>query len=303
MLIRRLYLALVALAGLLALIEAIAFRFQGRRYNWWAWAGSVLLYAGQFGSMFLFSYWWAPLIGFLRFKYPFHPPEHIHTVGGALALFLCFEFIQYWMHRCDHYCRWMWATHSVHHSAKSLVIDVSYRQGWTEAISGIWFFWMPLDWLGFHPDDITVMFILNGMYDMFLHTELVGKLGPLEWIFNTPSHHRVHHAMAERYLNRNFGGCLIIWDRLFGTFAAEAPEEPCVYGIVGRKYVSNVLILPFREWFYLFRDVFRARGSWTEMWLCAFGSPGRVSVAPTVRPKGWKSRVLHQKKRAGSLAA
>lgn len=140
------------------------------------------------------------------------------------ALFLATEFLYYWQHRAAHRIRWMWATHAVHHSPTRMNLTAAVRLGWTGVISGNFLFFLPLAWLGFHPVAIVGMLGANLVYQFFIHTELAPRLGPLEWVLNTPAHHRVHHASNASCLDRNYGGVLIVFDRLFGTFA-EAPEH------------------------------------------------------------------------------
>jgi sterol desaturase/sphingolipid hydroxylase (fatty acid hydroxylase superfamily) len=148
-----------------------------------------------------------------------------------LLLFLGIEFFYYWHHRFSHEIRWLWATHAVHHSARHFNLSAAYRLGWTGWLSGNFLFFMPLCWLGFHPIAIAVGLGFNLIYQFWIHTELIPKLGWLEWVLNTPSHHRVHHASNPEYIDRNYGGVLIIFDRLFGTFTAEQPDRQPTYGL------------------------------------------------------------------------
>jgi sterol desaturase/sphingolipid hydroxylase (fatty acid hydroxylase superfamily) len=200
-----------------------------------------------------------------------------NTAWGLMLLFLAEEFAYYWMHRCGHQIRWMWASHIVHHSPEHIHFASAVRTGVTEFLSGNWLFYLPLYLLGFNPFAVTAMLSINLFYQFWLHTDLVGRLGPLEWVFNTPSHHRVHHASNAEYLDRNYGGILIIWDRLFGTFAQEQPHAPITYGLVHPIGSRNPLKIAFHEWRAMARDAVRAR-SWRERLSQLFGRP-RASLA------------------------
>jgi sterol desaturase/sphingolipid hydroxylase (fatty acid hydroxylase superfamily) len=190
-----------------------------------------------------------------------------------VALFFAVEFAYYWLHRMSHEIRWMWAQHSVHHSARQITLSVAYRLGWTNIVAGPWLFLVPVCWLGFDPLSVALMFAANLLYQFWLHTEAVPKLGVLEKVFNTPSHHRVHHAVNPEYLDRNYGGVLIIWDRLFGTFAAEEDGKARDYGLVKQIDTLNPVKVVFSEWMALWRDLRSAR-SLREAAGYAFGRPG-----------------------------
>jgi sterol desaturase/sphingolipid hydroxylase (fatty acid hydroxylase superfamily) len=189
---------------------------------------------------------------------PVHWPLHDWRVWAVG--FFGVEFAYYWFHRASHRVAWLWANHSVHHSAEQLTLLSSLRLGWTNALSGGWLFYAPLVYAGFDPRMVASLLAFNLRYQFFLHTEAVGKLGPLEWIFNTPAHHRVHHASNAPYLDRNYGGVLIIFDRLFGTLAVERPDEPLQYGLAHRVSSRNPVSLAFGEWSRLFRAMRSARG-------------------------------------------
>ena len=178
---------------------------------------------------------------------------------GLLLLFLGTELTYYWMHRASHEVRWLWASHVVHHTPEHIHLASAFRLGATELFSGGWLFHLPLYWLGFNPLAVSGMLSVNLFYQFWLHTDLIGRLGPLEWIFNTPSHHRVHHASNPEYVDRNYGGILIVWDRLFGTFAQEESHTPITYGLVHPIGSSNPLKILFHEWIAMGRDFVRAR--------------------------------------------
>jgi sterol desaturase/sphingolipid hydroxylase (fatty acid hydroxylase superfamily) len=196
----------------------------------------------------------------------------LNTAWGIALLFLGTEFTYYWSHRAGHQVRWMWASHAVHHTPEQIHFASAYRLGPTEVLSGGWVFHLPLFALGFHPLAVGGMMGLNLFYQFWLHTDIVGRLGPLEWVFNTPSHHRVHHASNPEYLDRNYGGVLIIWDRLFGTFAAEQARTPIRYGLVHPVGSYNPIRIALHEWGAMVADVRRAR-SWRERLRQLFGRP------------------------------
>jgi len=193
-------------------------------------------------------YWWI-------YQYRlFNLPTSIWTIA---ALFVAQDFLYYFFHRASHRVRWMWASHVTHHSSERLNLSTAFRQSLTYPISGMWVFWLPLAWLGFAPKHIIAVVAINLGFQFFVHTEAVRRLGWLEHVFNTPSHHRVHHARNAKYIDRNFAGVLIIWDKLFGSFVAEDPAVPCEYGIVQPVRSHNPLVLTFHEWIAMFRDAAR----------------------------------------------
>ena len=174
------------------------------------------------------------------------------------ALFIGVEFFYYWFHRASHRVRWLWATHAVHHSATHFNLSAAIRLGWTGTISGAFVFFLPLALIGFHPVAIGLMIGLGLIYQFFLHTALPVSLGPLEWMLNTPMHHRVHHAANENCLDKNYGSVLIIFDRLFGTFATAPSDEPLKFGVKGREPSNNPLRIALSEWGHLWHDVRKA---------------------------------------------
>jgi len=191
---------------------------------------------------------------------------------GWLGVFLGVELLYYWQHRASHRIRWFWATHSVHHSSTRMNLTAAIRLGWTGGFSGHGLFMLPLALLGFHPLMILAALGLNLLYQFFIHTELAPRLGPLEWVLNTPAHHRVHHASNPACLDRNFGGVLIVFDRLFGTFAEAPRGEALHYGLAGRAASLNPLRIALGEWLAMGRDAWRARG-WRARWRALFGTP------------------------------
>lgn len=205
------------------------------------------------------------------------------TPLSIVALFLASEFVYYWHHRASHRIRWMWATHAVHHSATKLNLTAAIRLGWTGNISGNFLFFLPLAWIGFHPFAIVAVFGVNLLYQFFIHTELAPRLGPLEWILNTPAHHRVHHASNDACLDKNYGGVLIMFDRLFGSFAAAPADEKLRYGLVGVEPSLNPLKIALGEWLAMIDDLRRAE-SWRERIAALFAPPGHLGKRGKPRP-------------------
>jgi len=192
---------------------------------------------------------------------------------------LCFlgvDFLYYWFHRLSHEIGAFWAAHSVHHQSEEYNLSVALRQG---AFQGFisWVFYLPLAVIGFAPATFITCSALNTLYQFWIHTRLIGKLGPLEWVLNTPSHHRVHHGRNPRYIDRNHAGSLIIWDRMFGTFVAET-DEP-VYGVVKPLQSTNPLWANFAGWADLWSVAKRAR---------AFGD----RLRPFIAAPGWRPAEL-----------
>jgi sterol desaturase/sphingolipid hydroxylase (fatty acid hydroxylase superfamily) len=185
-------------------------------------------------------------------------------------LFFADDLSYYVMHRTSHECRFFWASHVVHHSSQRFNLATALRQTWTGSFfTFIFWLWLPL--VGFAPIMVMTMQAISLLYQFWVHTELVRNMGPLEWIFNTPSHHRVHHASNGRYLDRNHAGMLIIWDRIFGSFEQE--RERCVYGLTRNLNSYNPVRIAFHEWLDIWRDVKAAR-DWRSRWMYAFGPPG-----------------------------
>lgn len=190
--------------------------------------------------------------------------------------FFADEFSYYWFHRTSHECRLWWASHVVHHSSQRYNLGTALRQTWTGSLySFVFWMWMPL--IGFPPIMILTMQAISLLYQFWIHTELVKDMGPLEAVLNTPSHHRVHHASDSQYLDTNHGGTLIIWDRLFGTFAKE--DQHPTYGLTKNINTYNPFRIAFHEWADMARDL-AAASSWSERWYSVFGRPGRKFERP-----------------------
>jgi sterol desaturase/sphingolipid hydroxylase (fatty acid hydroxylase superfamily) len=196
--------------------------------------------------------------------------HRIHTVAidSALLVLLLFvgqEFCYYWYHRASHRMRFFWASHAVHHSPNQLTLSSAFRLGWTTKLAGPALVFTPLVWLGVSPEVVMTTLMFNLLYQFWLHNTWMPKLGWLEYVFNTPSAHRVHHASNLDYLDANYGGVLIVFDRLFGTYVEERAEEPCRYGLVTPTRTRNPFVVELEHWATLIRDVAKAQNVWTAL--------------------------------------
>jgi sterol desaturase/sphingolipid hydroxylase (fatty acid hydroxylase superfamily) len=240
-----------------ALIAAEMWWSQRRRqqaYDWREMLANLAIFAGlQFSQRALRGYQqgWIHLISLIALP---RLPENGWTFFAAFWLT---DFVYYWQHRVMHEVKFFWAFHVVHHSGMRYNLTTSYRLNWLGGLIGV-FFYLPLIWLGFAPRQIFGSLALNLFFQFFLHTEAIGRLPWLEGWLNTPSAHRVHHAMNERYLDKNYGGVLLVWDRLFGTYEPET-EAPR-YGITTGFVSYNPLTLVFHGFADLARGRMQHRG-------------------------------------------
>jgi sterol desaturase/sphingolipid hydroxylase (fatty acid hydroxylase superfamily) len=209
--------------------------------------GNVVLNLGMKGVQLAILSWFA---GFA----PWHldPTDWKVWVAGVVAV----DFAYYWFHRLHHDVRILWAAHVNHHSSEYFNLSTALRQSWTTPFTGLPFYW-PLALLGFDPGLILSLEALNTLYQYWIHTELIDRIGPLEYVFNTASHHRVHHGTNVEYLDRNHAGMFIVWDKLFGTFEPE--ETPVAYGLTTNIRTFNPVKIAFHEYVSIWRDVRRAK--------------------------------------------
>ena len=251
----------------------------------WGWGG---------GGLVFFA------LGWLRPAFEFAPAGMAYW----FALFVVEDFFYYVLHFADHHCRFFWATHVTHHSSQFFNLSTGFRPSVFQPMYRMLFF-APIAWLGFQPIDILVMYAATQIFGTFVHNEACGKLGPLEWIFVTPSHHRVHHASNPKYLDKNMGMALIVWDRLFGTFVEEDPNEPVRYGLTKPLDSRGPVNIVLHEWKSIWRDLrgnarnWRGSGSVT----CSRGRVGgrrrgvrRLHRRPRLSPRtGYthKEKILH----------
>lgn len=180
----------------------------------------------------------------------------------------------YWLHRAGHRVRWFWASHVNHHSSQHYNLSTALRQTWTGFLALSFAYRLPLAAIGFEPAMVLTCAGLNLVYQFWIHTEAIGRMPRwFEAVFNTPAHHRVHHATNPAYLDRNYAGALIIWDRMFGTFAPEVAGETIRYGIVRQLGTFSILHAAFHEWVAMARDLASA--------------PWRAKLSYLLREPGW----------------
>ena len=210
-----------------------------------------------FGYMYIYEHW-------RMFDLP-------QTIWVWILLFIGVDFFYYWFHRMSHQVNALWAAHIVHHQSEEYNLTVALRQSWFQGWFS-WVFYLPLAFLGFEPLMFLTLSAFNTLYQFWIHTRLIKNMGPLEYILNTPSHHRVHHGSNPKYIDKNHAGTLIIWDRLFGTFQKE--EEEVYYGIT----------TPLASWNPLWANVHY----WDELWNTASKSPRWVDkINVFIKPPGW----------------
>jgi sterol desaturase/sphingolipid hydroxylase (fatty acid hydroxylase superfamily) len=195
---------------------------------------------------------------------------------SLVLLFLADDFSYYWFHRISHECRLFWASHIVHHSSQKYNLSTALRQTWSGGFySFVFWLWLPL--IGFHPGMILLQMAISLLYQFWIHTEAIDKMPKwFEAVFNTPSHHRVHHGSNPLYLDRNHAGILIIWDKLFGTFQAELKAEKVIYGLTSNINTYNPLKIAFHEWISMSKDSFTGKKSFKNR------------LKYLLKPPGWK---------------
>lgn len=255
---------------LLMVAEVLWVRFGGRgEYEWRDTATSLVMgfgstIAGLVTGVVVASAYWLHRFAVVDLGW--------HWWVFALCI-LGDDLAYYVFHRSAHRVRWFWAGHVIHHSSQHYNLSTALRQTWTGFIALSFIFRMPL-FLVFDPAMVFFASAINLVYQFWIHTEVVGRMPRwFEAVMNTPSHHRVHHATNPRYLDKNYAGMFIIWDRMFGTFEPERDDEPCRYGIVKNLGSFNVLWTAFHEWIGIAKDVWHAP-TWAARWNYIAKPPG-----------------------------
>lgn len=263
------------------ILEAALYRREGATDNRHGYAGkdSACSLAMGIGNVILgavFKFW---SLGVVVWAYQYRLFDVPHVWWAWLLLILFEDHCYYWFHRAHHEVRLFWAAHVNHHSSRHYNLSTALRQSWTTPLTGP-LFWTPLAFIGFSPMMIAIAQVVSLLYQYWIHTELIGRLGVLEWVLNTPSHHRVHHGRNPQYLDTNYGGILIVWDRLYGTFEAE--EEAVDFGLTTNLDSYNPLWVAFHEWVAMGRDVVRA--PWRDKLAMVFRSPASLAARPRPAP-------------------
>lgn len=195
-----------------------------------------------------------------------------NTVLYWTVLVIGEDFMFYWLHRIDHFCRFFWAVHVTHHSSEEFNFTVGFRSSVFQPLYRFIYF-IPLALAGFKGIDIMFVYSATQIVGILAHTQTVGRLGFLEYIFITPSHHRVHHGSNVRYLDKNMGMLLVIWDKLFGTFQAEVDEDPVKYGLTENIRTYHPIKMVFHEWGNIIKDL-KKPSSFGDKLRYVFGPPG-----------------------------
>jgi len=261
----------IPIFAILIAIEAIIVLRQNResydRNDTWTNI-FIGLISVAFGILFAFfssqAYTWAANYA------PVQMP--MNALWAWVLLLFVDDFAYYWFHRISHESRLFWNFHVVHHSSNQYNLSVAVRQSSFSGLSH-WIFYVPLAFLGFPFWAFVTMHGLNLIYQFWIHTELIDRLGWLEYVFNTPSHHRVHHGVNDQYLDKNYAGVFIIWDRLFGTFVEETEEVK--YGIVKPINSYNLLWINTHGWIEML-DTMNKKKTWFRKISCIFASPNMV---------------------------
>jgi sterol desaturase/sphingolipid hydroxylase (fatty acid hydroxylase superfamily) len=236
------------------------------------------------GNLVVNIFWKGIAFAFYTVLYHLTPLKMGTGLAAWVLLFIADDLCYYWFHRIHHESRFFWASHVVHHSSQHYNLSTALRQTWTPMTGLI--FWVPMALLGFSPTMIVIAQSVSLLYQYWIHTEAIRWLGPLEWVLNTPSHHRVHHASNTQYLDKNYGGILIIWDRLFGSFEPE--KEKPVYGLTKNLSTYNPVRIAFHEFAAIVKDLRRPE-------------PLRVRLGRVFRNPAWKPSSEDETPRVPSL--
>ena len=270
---RWLALAVLIVIGAAALEGLVQTFVRRQAYDWRAFAASLADAVGRRAVDALGLSIAAPVIAWAYAHREL--TLTLATPASFALLFVGQEFAYYWYHRAAHRVGWFWATHSVHHTPNQLTLAAALRLGWTGKLTGSALFFAPLVWLGFPPLAVIATLGANLLYQFWLHAPWMPRLGPLEWVFNTPTHHQVHHASNPEYLDCNYGGVLIVFDRLFGTFVDLRADVPPRFGLTTPLTTHNPLRIATHGWLVLARDLRDARGTGAKLRV-VFGPPGQI---------------------------
>jgi sterol desaturase/sphingolipid hydroxylase (fatty acid hydroxylase superfamily) len=269
---------------LLTVLEVVSYRFHPdedeQGYTPKDTATSLTM---GLGSLLFDAGWKIPIVAAYSALYELTPLRVPVLWWTVPLMLLAQDFCYYWSHRGHHMIRVLWACHVVHHSSRNYNLSTALRQPWTGATS--WVFYLPMIAAGVHPAALAFCSSVNLVYQFWIHTERIDRLPrPVEYLFNTPSHHRVHHASQGGYLDRNFGGILIVFDRMFGSFTAETVRP--VYGLTKNLATHNPLRVATHEYAAIARDVAAAR-TWGDRFRHLTKGPGwQPDLDRTESPEG-----------------
>ncbi|MFM9911596.1 MAG: sterol desaturase family protein [Chitinophagaceae bacterium] len=255
-------------------IELLLSNYQHQKlYTWRDTAANVyLMLANSLIDLLIRGMY----LGLLIFTFENRLFQFTNPVVYWVMLFILEDFLYYWLHRFDHEIRFFWAVHVTHHSSEQMNFTVGFRSSVFQPLYRFFYF-IPLAWFGFQPLDILFVFAATQIWGIFVHTKLINKMGWLEYILVTPSHHRVHHASNTKYLDRNMGMFLIVWDKLFGTFQPELPDaeyQPIRYGLTKPLEKETPSTIVFHEWDNIRKDINQQGIGWKEKFNYVFGPPG-----------------------------
>jgi sterol desaturase/sphingolipid hydroxylase (fatty acid hydroxylase superfamily) len=262
------------------ILEGLVLHYKYGNYDWRATGATIVNSLIRFGVQVALPMSLAVPIFALASEYRLTTIA-INGVLAFVILFVMHEFFHYWAHRASHRIRWFWANHAVHHSSNQMSLAAAMRLGSFGRLMGIAAFHAPLVWLGFPKEAVLATLSLTLMYEFWIHAPWIPRLGWLEYVLNTPSSHRVHHAANLDYLDKNYGGVLIIFDRLFGTYVAEKEDVEIRYGLVEPELSNNPITIEFVEWRKLLKDLLEARSL-------------RAVLGYLFMPPGWRPDGQHQ---------
>ena len=235
-------------------------------------------------------------IGILMWIWQFRFFDWGFSITTILICLVLQDFVYWYKHMAAHKVRWFWSAHNVHHSSEEYNLSTALRQPWNNHITGYVLLSSPLILLGFHPFLVAFIGAINLVYQFWVHTQSIKKMPVwFEFIFNTPSHHRVHHAKNPRYLDSNFAGILIIWDRIFKTFAEEDASEPVDYGVVIPIASYNPAVVAFKEMYNIFRDSFQPNIKFHQRLAYIFAAPGYSHDGSRKSSKDLKTEFMRSK--------
>ena len=272
-----LVLVTVPIYAFLILLELFLSNRQHRETPMYSWKDSITnLYLTLSQMAIDVATRWIPTYLAFNFCYQFHFFQWENPLWYWFWLIVLQDFFFYWIHRTEHSSRFFWAVHATHHSSEYFNLSVGFRSSVLEPVYRF-VFYLPLPFLGFEAKDIMLSFSITQIYGLLVHTQFIRRIPIYEWIFVTPSHHRVHHASNVLYLDRNMGMLLIIWDKMFGTFQEEKDDIKINYGLVVKKDLNG----PVKVIFHEFKDI------WNDFFKKHRYQPLSIRLKYVFAPPGW----------------